>query len=47
MDSKGALWNFLKYIAAIIFAKFKYFARQIITSLSPDYKLSNDIEFAF
>ena len=26
--------------------KFKYFAKQIMNSFLPDYKLSNDIEFA-
>ena len=39
---KGAQWNFAKYI----FAKLKYSSKQIINSISTDYKLSNDIGFA-
>ena len=46
LDFKGALWNFAKYIFDHIFVKFKYLAKEIINSFSPDYKLSNGIEFA-
>ena len=35
--------NFAKYIIAFIFAKFKYFAKQIIYLESPDHPLQNDI----
>ena len=38
-----AFWNFAKYIIAFIFAKFKYFAKQIIYLESPDHVLQNDI----
>ena len=34
--------NFAKYIIAFIFAKFKYFAKQIIYLVSPDHVLQND-----
>ena len=34
---------FTKYIIAFIFAKFKYFAKQIIYLESPDHLLQNDI----
>ena len=39
-----AFTNFAKYIIAFIFAKFKYFAKQIIYLESPDHVLQNDIE---
>ena len=38
-----AFTNFAKYIIAFIFAKFKYFAKQIISLESPDHPLQNDI----
>ena len=38
-----AFKNFAKYIIALIFAKFKYFAKQIIYLESPDHPLQNDI----
>ena len=38
-----AFTNFAKYIIAFIFAKFKYFAKQIIYLESPDHVLQNDI----
>ena len=38
-----AFTNFAKYIIAFIFAKFKYFAKQIIYLESPDHLLQNDI----
>ena len=38
-----AFWNFAKYIITFIFAKFKYFAKQIIYLESPDHVLQNDI----
>ena len=38
-----AFKNFAKYIIAFIFAKFKYFAKQIIYLESPDHPLQNDI----
>ena len=38
-----AFKNFAKYIIAFIFAKFKYFAKQIIYLESPDRPLQNDI----
>ena len=38
-----AFTNFAKYIIAFIFAKFKYFAKQIIYLESPDYVLQSDI----
>ena len=38
-----AFKNFAKYIIAFIFAKFKYFAKQIMYLESPDHLLQNDI----
>ena len=38
-----AFTNFAKYIIAFIFAKFKYFAKQIIYLESPDHVLQNDV----
>ena len=38
-----AFTNFAKYIIAFIFAKFRYFAKQIIYLESPDHVLQNDI----
>ena len=38
-----AFKNFAKYIISFIFAKFKYFAKQIIYLESPDHPLQNDI----
>ena len=38
-----AFTNFAKYIIAFIFAKFKYFAKQIIYLESPGHVLQNDI----
>ena len=38
-----AFTNFPKYIIAFIFAKFKYFAKQIIYLEFPDHVLQNDI----
>ena len=38
-----ALKTFAKYIIIFIFAKFKYFAKQIIYLESPDHPLQNDI----
>ena len=38
-----AFKNFAKYIIAFIFAKFKYFAKQIIYLEFPDHQLQNDI----
>ena len=38
-----AFKNFAKYIIGFIFAKFKYFAKQIIYLESPDHPLQNDI----
>ena len=38
-----AFKNFAKYIIAFIFAKFKYFAKQIIYLESPDHPLQNGI----
>ena len=38
-----AFTNFAEYIIAFIFAKFKYFAKQIIYLESPDHLLQNDI----
>ena len=38
-----AFTNFAKYIIAFIFAKFIYFAKQIIYLESPDHVLQNDI----
>ena len=38
-----AFKNFAKYIIAFIFAKFKYFAKQIIYLESPDHPFQNDI----
>ena len=38
-----AFKNFAKYIITFIFAKFKYFAKQIIYLESPDHQLQNDI----
>ena len=38
-----AFKNFVKYIIAFIFAKFKYFAKQVIYLESPDHPLQNDI----
>ena len=38
-----AFTNFANYIIAFIFAKFKYFAKQIIYLKSPDHVLQNDI----
>ena len=38
-----AFTNFAKYIIAFIFAKFKYFAKQIIYLESPDHVLQDDI----
>ena len=35
--------DFAKYIIAFIFAKIKYFAKQIIYLESPDHPLQNDI----
>ena len=40
---KKAFTNYPKYIIAFIFAKFKYFAKQIIYLESPDHVLQNDI----
>ena len=38
-----AFTNFAKYIIAFIFAKLKYFAKQIIHLESPDHVLQNDV----
>ena len=38
-----AFKNFAKYIITFIFAKFKYFAKQIIYLKSTDHQLQNDI----
>ena len=38
-----AFKNFAKYVIAFIFAKFKYFAKQIIYLESPGHQLQNDI----
>ena len=38
-----AFTNFAKYIIVFIFAKFKYFAKQIIYLESPDHVLQNDV----
>ena len=38
-----AFTNFAKYVIAFIFAKFKYFAKQIIYLESPDHVLQNDV----
>ena len=38
-----AFTNFAKYVIAFIFAKFKYFAKQIMYLESPDHVLQNDI----
>ena len=38
-----AFTNFAKYVIAFIFARFKYFAKQIIYLESPDHVLQNDI----
>ena len=38
-----AFKNFAEYITAFIFAKLKYFTKQIIYLESPDYSLQNDI----
>ena len=38
-----AFKNFAKYIIAFIFAKFKYFAKQVMYLESPDHPLQNDI----
>ena len=40
-----AFKNFAKYIIAFIFAKFKYFAKQIIYLESPDHPLQSDVCF--
>ena len=42
-----AFKNFPKYIIAFIFAKFKYFAKQIIYLESPDHPLQNDVSNLF
>ena len=42
-DFTKAFKNFAKYIIAFIFAKFKYFAKQIIYLESPVHPLQNDI----
>ena len=38
-----AFLNFTKFIIVYIFAKFKYFSKQIIYLDSPDHALQNDI----
>ena len=38
-----AFTNFAKYVIAFIFAKFKYFEKQIIYLESPDHVLQNDV----
>ena len=38
-----AFTDFAKYVIAFIFAKFKYFAKQIIYLESPDHVLQNDV----
>ena len=42
-----AFKKFAKYIIAFTFAKFKYFAKQIICLESPDHLLQNDICLCF
>ena len=42
-----AFKNFAKYIIAFIFAKFKYFAKQIIYLESTDHQLQSDIGYNF
>ena len=38
-----AFTNFAKHVIAFIFAKFKYFAKQIIYLESPDHVLQNEV----